>query len=945
MKDLEFLPGFSSVFDTVFDVVVLGGGYAGFAAARELARSGKQTLLLEPSGQMLWESTQALQNRHGDGEECGAWRIWIAQLDMQGKVRGPYFDPAAAEVEAAREILSGAPGLRALFYSMPVAVEVSSGEIAAIVVATKVGFRRIRSARWVDASEDGLLAALYAPANRTMRRNPVLTHRLCLQSTVWEKFDQRLEAFCEERGLALGRSARTTERCIDWEEGGDSWHGTLMGLLGGLREAVCAGPEVVVSQCASRGFCTYSIPPEAPIPDLPGNMLVLSPALSDRSFDSLAARFVWGCESARRWMDSWSDPAGVANVGRLAEPEPEKCIRADVAVVGTGTSGALAALAAGKLGADVIALEFASFPGGVGTGAAISGYFHGIEGGLQVETDRLTSRMDGLLQGESPSTRRWHYESKKLAILSAFEQAKVRFLGGVLIAGVEKDEDGRITAILAASGAGLIRIEARTFVDCTGDGDLCTLAGNEFQIGRSGDGRTLAYSQPALVLKEISDRLVVSTENFDAGWADPTDPEDLSRARLEGVAHYHGARAANRSIFAIAPLPGIRQSRQVETDYKLTFSDLVEHSRFSDSVGQAGSIADTHSIDYEFEDDQAIFFYWVCRLFRYPLRTDLPYRMLLPKSLRNVWIACRAAGMENNASYAVRMQRDMQRLGEAAGVAAAIAARNGGLSRGVKMEALQTILRGREGSGDEPESSEALSSLEAERLLQAGEPGIHLWRISQDPKFYHQVVRRALDSSSPAVSFYAATIFAMWNDVVAEPRFVEAIARRESGPPASMENTGAHGQEIDIPFWLLAVILLRRCGTSACLPCLREMADDSTSILNVRTALALTLERLSLDGRILSGSAADAAAPLVRHPLADHLLAPSRSTWRTLRNEEQVVLRNSSGIDVREDHLWQLHLIVCRIRARIGIPIDDLAGAYRGDSRAIVRQAFAALSA
>jgi len=943
MKDCDSLPGFCSIFDTVFDVVVLGGGYVGFAAAREFAAAGKTTLLLEPSGQLLWESTQALQNRHAGGEDCEAWRSWISRLDVQGKVRGPFFDIAATEVEAAKEFLSGPPSLRALFYAMPVAVSAALGSIAFITVATKAGFRRIRARRWVDASEEGLLSALYAPANRSCRRESILTHRLCLQSLAWPEFEVNLGEFCVEKNLKLGGSARTTERCLSWQENGRSWHGVVISLLERLREMVCAGPEVIVSQCSSRAFRSYFEPPSSEV-ELPANLLNLSPALSALPFDTPASRFAWGCDSARACIDEWADAGSAPPLTEASEPEPVQCLRAGVAVVGTGTSGALAALAAGKQGADVIALEFATFPGGVGTGAAISGYFHGVEGGLQVETDRLTFEMDGLLQGESTSTRRWHYESKKLAILAAFEQTGVRFLGGVLIAGVEKDADGCLTAILAASEDGLIRIEARTFVDCTGDGDLCTLAGNDFQIGRSGDGRTLAYSQPALVLKATGDRLVVSTENFDAGWVDSTNPEDLSRARLEGVAHYHGVLTANKSLFGIAPLPGIRQSRQVETDYKLTFSDLVEHSRFADSVGEAGSIADTHSIDYEFEDDQAIFFYWVCRLFRYPLRTDLPYRMLLPKSLRNVWIACRAAGMENNASYAVRMQRDMQRLGEAAGVAAAIAAQNGGLSRGVKMDALQYILR----SGDRLAGGLAnpphLSPLEAEGLLENGKPGIHLWQISQDPERYTPAVLGALDSPSAVVSFYAATILAMWNDAQAEPRLIRAIVARESGPPPSLDNTGAHGQEIDIPFWLLAVILLRRCGTAACLACLREMADDPASILNVRTALALTLERLSLDGRISAECAAGVAEPLVRHPLADRLLAPSRSTWRTLRNEEQVVLRNSSGIDVREDHLWQLHLIVCRIRARIGMPIDDLAGAYRRDSRAIVRHAFAAFS-
>lgn len=944
MMERESSSGFASIFDTVFDAVVLGGGYIGFAAACEVAGAGKTVLLLEPSGQLLWESTQALQNDLTGARDCEAWQVWISRLARQEAVRGSFFDIAAAEVEAARALLAGRPSLHTLLYAVPVAVNASDERISSITVATKTGFRSLRARHWVDASENGLLASLFHPANRQKRRHPLLTHRLCLQSAAWNSHEDRLGDFCLAENLSLSLSSRSTERCLSWTDAGLPWHRSLVSLLGKLRNAVCPGPEVIVSQCSSRGFSSYEWASAEPAVVLPQNFLNLSPALSAPSFDSLSSRFAWGFRSVIAWMSTWSGGPADVPLEKPASPQPGPTLHSGVAVVGVGTSGALAALAAGKQGADVLALEFATFPGGVGTGAAISGYFHGIEGGLQVEIDQLTFNMDALLQGESTSTRRWHYESKKLAILSAFEQWKIRFLGGVLIAGVEKDSGGLISAILAASDDGLIRIEAPAFVDCTGDGDLCTLAGNDFQAGRSGDGRTLAYSQPALMIKEAEDRLVITTENFDAGWVDPTDPEDLSRARLEGVTHYHNARVPKKSLFAIAPLPGIRQSRQIETDYKLTFSDLVEHRRFADSIGQAGSIADTHSIDYEFEDDQAIFFYWVCRLFRHPLKTDLPYRMLLPKSLQNVWIACRASGMENNASYAVRMQRDMQRLGEAAGVAAALASQEEGLSRRVRLDSLQAVLYGGEEFRHPPSGAAVLSPEEAARLLESGPPGIHLWQISQHPDRYARIVRSVVEAPSPSISFYAATILAMWNDPAAEPRFISAIVDRESGPPPSQDNTGAHGQEIDIPFWLLAVILLRRCGTSQCLDCLAELADDPTSILNVRTALALTLERLALDGRIPVESAAELAAPLIKHPLSDRLLAPSRSTWRTLRNEQQVVLRNSTGIDVREDHFWQLHLVVCRIRSRIGLPLDELACHYANDSRAIVRRAFAGLA-
>lgn len=936
MKDLSPSSRFVSVWEKTYDAVVFGAGFAGYAAARELVASGRKILVIEPQGQLLWESTQALHNTWGGGDNDPAWKQWLAGMQKREAVNGEYFDIASAEIEAAEFLTSALSDLQTLLYAMPVAVHADGGGIHAVTVATKVGFRTLRARHWVDASENGLLATLYFPGNRARRRPAVTTHTICLQSLCWDQYEDRLGRFCTQEQLQVSASSRSTERCIRWRDGGKAWHVAVRDILEGLRRELCAGEEVIVSQFSSRGYPSYARTDIAPSINRPGNLLVLSPMLSADSFASPASRFVWGSAATKRGIESWENPRTFPNAD-LPAPRPEKTLRSSVVVVGTGTSGAIAALSAGRQGADVLAVEFALFPGGVGTGAGISGYFHGVEGGLQVETDRLTSQMDLLLQGASPSPRKWHYESKKLAILQAFEDGKVRFAGGLLICGVEKEGEGRLSAILAASDDGLLRIESSAFVDCTGDGDLCTFAGNAFQFGRHGDGRTLAYSQPGMAIRSAGGRLAVFTENFDAGWVDPTDPEDLSRARLEGVVHYRNAR---KDLFAIAPLPGIRQSRQIATDYRLTFSDLVKHRHFEDSIGQAGSIADTHSIDYEFEDDEAVFFYLVCRLFRHPLRTDLPYRMMLPESLDNVWIACRASGMENNASYAIRMQRDMQRLGEAAGAAAALASANGGGSRGVRLDILQAILSGK--NGHSPEGPERPPSFETSvRLLNEGRPGIHLWHIFEYHKDHSDSIRETLESVRPEASFYAASLLAMWSDSAAEPRLIQAVRRLEEGPAPSKDNTGAHGQEIDMPFWLLAVILLRRCGTSRCLECLRALADDPASILNVRTALAMTLDRLSGTGRIPVDRATELATLLVEHPLADPFLAPTRSTWRTLRREEQLVLRNHSGIDVREDHSWQLVLIVCRIRSRMGLPVDELAGKFTLDSRAIVRQAFA----
>jgi Dehydrogenases (flavoproteins) len=685
--------------------------------------------------------------------------------------------------------------------------------------------------------------------------------------------------------------------------------------------------------------------------NLARNLTVLSPTLRDEAIVSVGDRFALGAAVAKSLVaEGRTGNASVkCAVAQSAHTDARRIevieeIEVDVLVAGAGTSGALAAITAGREGTRTCALEFMGFPGGIGTGAGITCYFHGAKGGLQSEIDRRTLELNLLLEGRELPDRRWHHVGKILSLFDSFADARVRFVGRALLAEVRLDGAGRVTDVIAATCEGPVRIVAKSFVDCTGDGDLCAAAGAAFSLGRAGDGRMMAYSQSVFALRSDPEGLAVVSRNFDAGWTDPTDSEELSRARIEGVAqHARPTWEASETPLAVAPLPGVRQSRQIATDYALGLRDLVAHTSFADAVGEAESIADTHSVDLEFEDDEAFFFFCVCRLFRYSLRTQLPYRMLLPRGLTNVWIACRAAGLEPTASYAVRMQRDMQRLGEVAGRVAAGCAREDRVAREALPEWWKNegqAVDHREVPAEREEPARWLES------VAAGQAGLPLWRLFVRTGENRAALREIAcgREAHPHASFCAAAVLAMWGDPAGEERLLAAIDAREEGPPPSENNTGAHGQEIDLPFWLLAIVLLRRGGTAACLPVLRRVADTPGLLFNVRTAVAITLERLASIGRISAEAAAEIAELLTRPPLSEVMLAPSHSIWRSLRGEPQLKLRNDAGADTRQDHAWQLHLVVARIRALAGLPETPEAAAYRADPRPWIRRIFEGVS-
>lgn len=940
----SFAAGFVSVFDRTFDVVIYGAGFSGFAAAGQLAARGKTVLLVESSGDLLWEGTRALENTGGSSERHPLLEEWLSSLQSRQGADTFHFEPALAEILAADTLRRLRPQCETLLYATAVAVEFSGSCLAGITVATKSGFRRIQARQWVDATEQASLARLCDPA-LPLRMPHAVSRSMVLQSTDPESLDVLIRRLAQSHpGLETFRSLRQSERRLRWiRDGFTPWHRKAAALVRDLRALAIEGPAAqwTVSHCAARDFPIYSSENvQLDAGKLPPNLVVLSPARQSGEMNSPADRFVLGANITL--PEAAADLSAEKPVSFAPPPAPTLPEEYDVVVAGTGTAGALAAIAAARNGARTLALESSTEPGGIGTGGGISSYFHGAPGGIQSELDLRVCDMSELLTGVRPGPKSWHREAKKFVLLEAFEESGVTFLGDATVCGVEKGTSGQVAAILATIGGEIFRIPAAAFVDCTGDGDLCALAGVPFTQGRVGDGRTLAYSQTAFSLSDHENGLKVRASNYDAGWVDATDPEDLTRARLEGLAQYLRPiwTDPDRPV-AMASLLGLRQSRQIQTDVQVTLQDMVEDRRFEDSVGEVETVADTHSVDYEFENDDLAFYFWTCRAFRQPLRSTLPYRMMLPLGLDNVWIACRAAGMEGSAAYGLRMQREMQRLGEAAGSAAALCVRSGNLSREINWQDLQSHLDKSGARGPErPEtpSPDIASLLEN---LDAGKPGIHLWHLYRREERPVDVLLERLGHERPRVSFYAAAILAMWEDAAAEPRLLRALRDNEMGPgPEECRVPGAHGQYIDIPFWLQAVVLLRRAGSSLCLPALRELSRRPGLPLNVRTIIALTLEKLALrmGAEPLLGEALD---NLLQGNLPeDGLLPPSRSLWRALQGEEQKSLRNDRGSDTRQDHSWQLHLIASRIRRTLGLPVLPERVRWENDPRGFVRRAF-----
>jgi FAD dependent oxidoreductase len=160
-----------------YEIVVLGGGPAGLAAAASAARHGRKTLLVERYGFLGGMGTAAgvtnfcglHANVFGEIKRVvhGIADDLLGRIDRLGGLNTPHsifgktlaqaYDTAAYKL-AADDLILGAGG-EILFHALGASVVMEGDRIAALLVETKSGRRAIRGEIFIDASGDGDLAA------------------------------------------------------------------------------------------------------------------------------------------------------------------------------------------------------------------------------------------------------------------------------------------------------------------------------------------------------------------------------------------------------------------------------------------------------------------------------------------------------------------------------------------------------------------------------------------------------------------------------------------------------------------------------------------------------------------------------------------------------------------------------------------------------------------
>ncbi|MFP3937804.1 MAG: FAD-dependent oxidoreductase [Phycisphaerae bacterium] len=404
----------------------------------------------------------------------------------------------------------------------------------------------------------------------------------------------------------------------------------------------------------------------------------------------------------------------------------------DVIVVGGGPAGCTAATASAREGARTLLIEATGCLGGMGTSGLVPAWCpfsdkeRIIYGGL---AEKVFHESRKGVPHVPPERMDWvpiNPEQLKRVYDDMVTEAGATVLFNTLLADVQPGDSGPADSLIVAGKGGLAAYRAKVYVDCTGDADLASWAGAGFQMGDKKTGElqpathcfifsnvdTYAFlyetrlhakdaaSSIGAILESgrwprIADRHLCNTligpgtVGFNAGhlWdVDNTDPVSISRALMEGrklAADFRDALAefapkafANAYLAVTGSLMGCRETRRIVGDYELTIDDYLARRTFDDEICRNSYWIDIHTAKEEISASREDWSVVSGRYEHYgPGESHgIPYRCLRPKGLSNVLVAGRSISCDRPTQGSVRVMPTCLAMGEAAGLAASLAA-------------------------------------------------------------------------------------------------------------------------------------------------------------------------------------------------------------------------------------------------------------------------------
>jgi len=420
----------------------------------------------------------------------------------------------------------------------------------------------------------------------------------------------------------------------------------------------------------------------------------------------------------------------------------------DVAVVGSGSAGAVAAIAAARAGAHTVLVERSGFLGGTSTAVldTIYGFYtpgdrpKKVVGGI---ADDVLAALRGYgLVLQRPNTFgagtgvTYHPEHLKVVWDDLTAAAGVQTLLYTQVQAADTC-DGQLQTLTVATKAGLAGVRARVVVDASGDADVCHFAGfgyeaagsrspaqtltttfkmvnvdldRRLQLPKAAVHQLMAEAAESgdydLPRREGSDHRTViggvmatimtripSTERRGGTLVNATDPGLLARAETAGrrqaleyarFLHDRVPGYENAALVSLSAQIGVRETRRVFGDYRITREDVLSARHFDDDIGLCGAPIEDHregtGTTWAYLPDGST--------------VGIPLRSLVVRDATNVLVAGRCFSATHDAQASIRSMAQCMAMGQAAGTVAALTAANpGGEVRKTSYAQVQQRLR------------------------------------------------------------------------------------------------------------------------------------------------------------------------------------------------------------------------------------------------------------
>ena len=352
----------------------------------------------------------------------------------------------------------------------------------------------------------------------------------------------------------------------------------------------------------------------------------------------------------------------------IAEHHPAENIRfdytCDVLCVGAGCGGIYAADAAAREGADVILIENSENIGGMHICGNVLGYYYGAEGGSYTEDD-INSRNETIFFSDTVLP-----EQKQMHLTKRLKKSGVKLYCAHTPVGIYFEEN-RAVGLKVFNGTECIHIKAEMIIDATSDGHIIRMCPVAIRYGRPVDGKTAPFT---VRTQFISDG-VYHTNNFDSGYVNHYDSRDFSKKTI--LAHAKSTKFIHQGEYiSLASLTGIREGLSFDGEERITYTDIILNKQPEKVLFYAYSDLDKHGHDLAMEEDMYQNWRGISNLSTVTARIAVPMGSVVPRGLCGIVTACRCLSCDSYSQSAVRMNRDMFRIGECVGTAAAMAVKN-----------------------------------------------------------------------------------------------------------------------------------------------------------------------------------------------------------------------------------------------------------------------------